>query len=64
MRASYFCGKENTAPSKLTGSCVEINAITTNGVVDSRQRFDRAMDTAQNVKDVKSVENNLVAKGS
>jgi hyperosmotically inducible protein len=48
----------------------QINVITTNGavslngVVDSRQSIDRAMEIAQSVKDVKSVENDLVVKGS
>jgi len=48
----------------------QINVITTNGVaalngvVDSRQSIDRAMEIAQSVKEVKSVENNLVVKGS
>lgn len=48
----------------------QINVITTNGVVmlngvvDSQQSIDRAMEIAQSVKDVKSVENGLVVKGS
>lgn len=48
----------------------EINVITTdgvvtlNGVVDSQQSIDRAMEITQSVKEVKSVENNLVVKGS
>ena len=48
----------------------EINVVTTNGVVtlkgvvDSQQGIDRAMEIAQSVKEVKSVENNLVLKGS
>jgi len=48
----------------------QINVTTTNGVValngvlDSRQSIDRAMEIAQSVKDLKSVENNLVVKGS
>jgi hyperosmotically inducible protein len=48
----------------------QINVITTNGVVtlsgdvDSQQSIDRATEIAQSVKDVKSVENSLVVKGS
>lgn len=48
----------------------QINVITTNGVVtlsggvDSQQSIDRAVEIAQGVKDVKSVENDLVVKGS
>ena len=48
----------------------QINVVTTNGmvtlsgVVDSQQSIDRAMEIAQSVKDVKSVENGLVVKGS
>jgi hyperosmotically inducible protein len=48
----------------------QINVTTTNGVValdgvvDSQQSIDRAMEIAQSVKEVKSVENNLVVKGS
>lgn len=48
----------------------QINVITTNGVVtlsgvvDSQQSIERAMEIAQSVKDVKSVENGLVVKGS
>ena len=48
----------------------QINVITTNGVVslngivDSQQSIDRAMEIAQSFKDVKSVENGLVVKGS
>ena len=48
----------------------QINVITTNGVVtlngvvDSQQSIDRAMEIAQSVNEVKSIENNLVVKGS
>ena len=48
----------------------QINVITTNGVVtlsgvvDSEQSIDRAMEIAQSLQEVKSVENNLVVKGS
>jgi hyperosmotically inducible protein len=48
----------------------DINVVTTNGVVtlngvvDSQQSIDRATEIAQSVKEVKSVENNLVVKGS
>ena len=48
----------------------QINVITTdrvvalNGVVDSQQSIDRAMEIARSVKDVKSVENGLAVKGS
>ena len=48
----------------------QINVVTTDGVVtlsgnvDSQQSADRAMEIAQNVKGVKSVENGLVVKGS
>jgi hyperosmotically inducible protein len=48
----------------------QINVITTdrvvtlNGVVDSQQGIDRAMEIARSVKDVKSVENGLAVKGS
>lgn len=45
----------------------QINVITTNGTVklsgnvDNQQGVDRAMEIARSVKDVKSIENNLVA---
>jgi hyperosmotically inducible protein len=48
----------------------QINVVTTDGVVtlsgdvDSQQSIDRAMEIAQSVKEVKSVDNNLVVKGS
>jgi hyperosmotically inducible protein len=48
----------------------QINVITTdrvvtlNGVVDSQQGIDRAMEIARSAKDVKSVENGLAVKGS
>ncbi len=48
----------------------QINVTTTNGVVtlsgvvDSRQSIERAMEITHSVKDVKSVENDLVVKGS
>jgi hyperosmotically inducible protein len=48
----------------------QINVVTTDGVVtlsgdvDSQQSIDRAMEIAQSVKDVKSVENGLVVKSS
>ena len=48
----------------------QINVITTsggvtlNGVVDSQQSIDRAMEIARSIKDVKSVENGLSVKGS
>lgn len=38
--------------------------VTLGGVVDSQQSIDRAMEIARRVKDVKSVENGLVVKGS
>ena len=49
---------------------LQINVITTNGVVtlsgivDSQQSIERAMQIAQSVMDVKSVENDLAVKGS
>jgi len=38
--------------------------VTLSGVVDSQQSIDRAMEIARSVKDMKSVENGLVVKGS
>jgi hyperosmotically inducible protein len=38
--------------------------VTLSGDVDSQQSIDRAMEIARSVKDVKSVENSLVVKGS
>jgi len=48
----------------------QINVITTNGgvtlngVVDSHQSIDRAVEIARSIKDVKSFENGLSVKGS
>ena len=48
----------------------QINVTTTNGVValsgvvDSQQSVDRAIEIAQSIKDVKSVDNGLAVKGS